>query len=325
MLRGAGRMRIQASGQDRPIDQPREEESPLTALASRPPETAATPGRGAGHLAAPLFAAVLTAATVAAIYLVFVRTSLGQVIDTLAMRGADVHHPKVVEVLNKALNGTTLVSLVLVCVVVAAIGILRKRIDLAVGAALMVVAANGSAQLLKDRLTRPNLDDFPAPNSFPSGHTAAAASVAFALILVLPYAVRGLVALIGAGYVTVIAVATVWAEWHRPSDTVAGLLIVLAWGALISCVLRMLRYRRPGALARVNRVAKVPLLIVGALTGVVGVLGMGAVILSERVTADFVSGRFAFLAGSACITAAVAAIFLIWLRLAAGDQPDGDL
>jgi membrane-associated phospholipid phosphatase len=292
----------------------------LTALASRPPETAA-PTRGAWHVAAPFFIAVLAAAAVAAIYLVFVRTSIGQVIDTMAMRGADVNHPKIVEVLDRVLNGTTLVSLVLVCVAAATIGVLRQRVDLAVGAAVMVIAANGSAQLLKDRLGRPNLDDFPAPNSFPSGHTAAAASVAFALILVLPYAVRGLVALIGAGYVAIIAVATVWAEWHRLSDTVAGLLMVLAWGALITGVLRARRYRIPGVLARVNRVAKVPLLIVVAVFGVVGTLGMGAVVMSQRVTADFVSGRFAFVAGSACVTAAVAGIFLIWLRCAAGDQP----
>jgi membrane-associated phospholipid phosphatase len=314
-------LKIPASGHDPGTTTNHTEEGPLTALASRPPETAAAPTRGAWHVAAPFFIAVLAAAAVAAIYLVFVRTSLGQAIDTVAMRGADVHHPKVVEVLNRALNGTTLVSLVLVCVAAAAIGVLRKRVDLAVGAALMVVAANGSSQLLKDRLGRPDLDDFPAPNSFPSGHTAAAASVAFALILVLPYAVRGLVALIGAGYVAIIAVATVWAEWHRPSDTVAGLLIVLAWGALISSVLRARRYRTPGAPARVNRVAKVPLLIAVAVFGAAGLLGTGAVVMSERVTADFVSGRFAFLAGSACITAAVAGIFLIWVRCAAGDQP----
>jgi len=237
------------------------------------------------------------------------------------MRGADVHHPRVVEILNRTLNGTTLVSLVLVCVAAATLGVLRKRLDLAVGAALMVIGANGSALLLKNHLPRPDLDDFPAPNSFPSGHTTAAASVAFALILVLPHAVRGLVTLIGSAYVAIIAVATVWAEWHRPSDTVAGLLVVLAWGGVISTVLRARRYRRPGPLARVNRLAKVPLLIVGAVSGVIGLVGLGAVVMSERVTADFVSGRFAFLAGSACITAAVAATFLIWVRLAAGDQP----
>jgi membrane-associated phospholipid phosphatase len=292
----------------------------MTALASGPPETAA-PTRGAWHVVAPFFAAVLATVAAAAIYLAFVRTGLGQVVDTAAMRGADVHHPRVVEVLNRTLNGTTLASLVLVCVAVAAIGILRKRVDLAVGAALLVIASNGSAQLLKTRLERPDLDDFPAPNSFPSGHTTAATSVAFALLLVLPYAVRGLVALIGASYVTVIAVATVWAEWHRPSDTVAGLLIVLAWGGLISSFLRMGRYRVRGPLARPNRLAKVPLTVVGAITAAVGLLGLVAVALSERVSADFVSGRFAFLTGSAGITAAVAGTFLIWVRLAAGDQP----
>src|SRR6185312_1984645 len=106
-------------------------------------------------------------------------------------RGGDVHHPRVVEVLSRTLNGTTLASLVLVCLAAAAVGVLRKRVDLAVGAALLVLGANGTAQLLKMRLDRPNLDDFPAPNSFPSGHTVAAASVAFALILALPHAVRG--------------------------------------------------------------------------------------------------------------------------------------
>jgi len=292
----------------------------MTALASGPAQTAA-PTRGPWHVAAPFLAGLVAAAATAALYHIFVQTSLGQTVDTAAMRGADVHHPRVVEVLNRALNGTTLVSLVLVCVAAAAIGVLRKRIDLAVGAAFMVIAANGTSQLLKTRLPRPDLDDFPLPNSFPSGHTTAAASVAFALILVLPYAVRGLVTLIGAAYVTIIAVATVWAEWHRPSDTIAGLLVVLAWGGLVSAVLRAGRYSTPGPLARVNRVAKVPLVIIGAITAVVGLLGLGAVVMSERVTADFVSGRFAFLSGSACITAAVAGIFLIWVRLAAGDQP----
>jgi len=297
----------------------------MTALASRPPEKAA-PRRGSWHVVEPFFAGLLAAAAVAAIYRVFVGTTLGQVVDTAAMRGAAVHHTKVVAVLNRTLNGTTLASLVLVCLVAAAIGVIRKRLDLAVGAAVMVVAANGSAQLLKTRLDRPDLDDFPAPNSFPSGHTTAAASVAFAMILVLPYAVRGMVTLIGAGYVAIIAVATVWAEWHRPSDAVAGLLIVLAWGGLIAAVLRARRYRIRGPLARVNRLAKVPLLIGGGITAVVVLLGLAAVAAVERGWVDFGlgPGRIAFVTGSAGIAAAVAGTFLIWVRLAAGDQPSSD-
>jgi hypothetical protein len=200
--------------------------------------------------------------------------------------------------------------------------VIRRRVDLAIAAAVVVVGANLTAQLLKTHLHRPNLDGFPAPNSFPSGHTTAAASVAFALILALPHAFRGMVALIGAGYVTVIAVATVWAEWHRPSDTVAALLVVLAWGGLVSAVLRAHRLRRPGPMGRPTRLTTLLFTAVLIVTAAAGLLGLGAVVLAERGLApDLVSGRFAFLTGAACITAAVAGTFLMWVRLAAGDLP----
>jgi len=300
----------------------------MTALASRPaegiePAPADRPGRGFWHAVGHALVALLAAAGVAGVYLACVRTSLGQSVDTLMMRGADVSHERVVQVLDRALNGTTLASLVLVCVAAAAIGFIRRRVDLALAAGLLVIGANASAQLFKSRLPRPDLDGFPAPNSFPSGHTTAAASVAFALILVLPFAIRGTVALIGAGYVTIIAIATVWAEWHRPSDTVAALLIVLAWGAGASALIRAKRARITGVTARPNRFAVLLVGGVGALSAVAGLLGTGAVVLSERIVPDLVSGRFAFFAGAAVITAAVAGVFAIWVRLAAGDRPVG--
>lgn len=292
----------------------------MTALAAR--SVAAPPSRGVWHVCAPAVVAVLAAVGVAAIYRVFVRSGLGQSVDTSALRGADVDHPRVVEVLSRTLDNTSLASLVLVCLAAAAIGVVRRRIDLAVGAAVLVLGANLTVQLLKTRLARPDLDGFPAPNSFPSGHAAAAASVAFALVLVLPAAIRGMVALIGATYAAVIAVATVWAEWHRPSDTIAALLVVLAWGGLVSAVLRARRVRLPDTTARrPSRLATLVFLVVGTITAATGLVGLLAVVLSERVTPDLVSGRFAFLTGAACIVAAVAATFLLWVRLAAGDQP----
>ena len=68
-----------------------------------------------------------------------------------------------------------------------------------------------------------------------------------------------MVALIGASYVTVIAVATVWAEWHRPSDTIAALLVVLAWGGLVSAVLRA--RPAPGPRRRVERPSRLATLL----------------------------------------------------------------
>ncbi|HEX5199999.1 phosphatase PAP2 family protein [Paractinoplanes rhizophilus] len=297
----------------------------MTAVAPRSTtsaaRTSATSAPGAGFVLAPLAVAVVAAAGVAAMDAVFVRTATGQYADTTAMRGGDVHHARVVEVLSRTLNGTTLVTLVLVCLVAAGVGVLRRRVDLAIGAGLLVLGANASCRLLKTRLPRPDLSDFPGPNSFPSGHTAAAASVAFALILVLPAAVRGIVALAGAGYVTVIGVATVWAEWHRPSDVAAAVLLVLAWAAFALFVTRLFRrVAVPGD--RPSRLVTVPLLAVFLVTGAAGVLGLISVAMNVRMSAALVSSRFAFLAGSAGIAAAVAGGFLIWVWLAArGSAP----
>ncbi|HET6481265.1 MAG TPA: phosphatase PAP2 family protein [Actinoplanes sp.] len=291
----------------------------MTVLASPEQPTAARP-RGAWHLLAPIAVALLAAAAAGVLYQFFVRTALGQQIDTGAMRGADVHHLRVVEVLDRTLNGTTLVSLVLVCLFAAIFGVLRKRVDLALGAALLVIGANGTTQLMKMHLARPDLDGTEMPNSFPSGHTAAAASVAFAVILVLPQALRGMVALVGFGYVTVIAVATVWAEWHRPSDTAAALAVTLGWAAVISFGIRVHRLRAEGGTQSPSRLVTVPLFAVGAMTAAAGALGLAMVALSERALPDLVSGRFAFLSGSAAITAAAAGAFFVWVRLAAGDR-----
>jgi membrane-associated phospholipid phosphatase len=321
MIQALVRLRSRREGNERHRrDATDRRKTTMTALASRP-QASPAPSRGAGHVALPLSLAVMAAAGVWAIHRVFIGTITGQAIDTGALNGAEMHHPRIVEVLSRTLNGTTLVSLVLVCVAAAAIGMMRRRLDLAVGAAVVVIGANVTSQLLKTHLERPNLDGLPAPNSFPSGHTTAAASVAFALILALPQAIRGMVALIGAAYVTVIAVATVWAEWHRPSDTVAGLLVVLAWGGLVSAALRAARLRRPGPMGRPTRLTTLVLGGVFGLTAVAGLLGLAAVVITERTSPHLLSGRLVFLTGAACITAAVAGTFLVWVRLAAGDVP----
>jgi membrane-associated phospholipid phosphatase len=294
----------------------------MTALAPSPP-AAPAPARTAWQVAVPALVGLLSAAIAAAVYVAFVRTSLGQAVDEGAMRGAEVSHPRIIEVLSRTLDGTSLISLGLISLVAAGIALLRKRVDLAVGAGVLVLGANLTTQALKLNLVRPGLEA-PGPNSLPSGHTTAAVSVAFALVLVLPYAMRAAVALAGAAYVTVIAVATVWAHWHRPSDTVAALLVVLAWGGLVVAVVRARRSltrRRPRTGRTASRLATMPLTLVGTITGAVGLIGLAAVALSERVFPELVSSMGAFIAGSAGIAATTAATFLIWVRLAAGDRP----
>jgi membrane-associated phospholipid phosphatase len=294
----------------------------MTALAPSPP-AAPAPARTAWQVAVPALVGLLSAAVATVVYVAFVRTHLGQTVDEAAMQGAEVSHPRIIEVLSRTLDGTSLVSLGLISLVAAAIALLRRRIDLAVGAGVLVLGANLTTQALKANLVRPGLEA-PGPNSLPSGHTTAAVSVAFALVLVLPYAMRAAVALAGAAYVTVIAVATVWAHWHRPSDTVAALLVVLAWGGLVVAVIRARRSltrQRPNTGRTASRLATMPLTLVATITGAVGVIGLAAVAVSDRMLPGLVSHLAAFIAGSAGIAATAAGTFLIWVRLAAGDRP----
>ena len=282
------------------------------------------PHRGsAWHTVSPLVVTLLAAGGAVAVHWFFLRTSLGQTVDSASMRGGDVSHPQVTEVLSRTLNATHLAVLALVCVLAAAFGALRRRLDLSVAAAFVVVGANLAVQQLKAHLERPDLDGFAMPNSFPSGHTAAAASVAFVLVLVFPRALRGMVGLAGAAYVAIVAVATVWAEWHRPSDAVAALLIVLACGGLAVWVVRLRRGRGTRPLHLPNKLVMVVLAATGAVTAAAGLLGLLAVSLSERVSPDLVSGKFAFLAGAAGIVATVAGTFIIWVRITAG-EPSAD-
>ncbi|GIF37227.1 phosphatase PAP2 family protein [Actinoplanes xinjiangensis] len=279
---------------------------------------------GAAYLAAPLLISVLAGLGLLATYHVFVRTISGQWLDTAAMLGTEVRYARLEELLSRTLNATTLTSLVLVCLIAAAVGVVRKRIDLAIAAAVLVLAANATTQLLKDWLPRPTLDGLTYPNSLPSGHTTAAASVAFALVIVLPAALRGPAALAGAGYTAAIAIGTVWARWHRPSDIIAALLVVLAWGALAVLGVRLLRWRRAAAPGRPTRLATLPLLATAAVGVPATVIGLLVGRTSETMTAASPEpSRLTFVTGAAGVAAVVAIAFLVWLWLATDDEAVG--
>jgi hypothetical protein len=65
-------------------------------------------------------------------------------------------------------------------------------------------------------------------NTFPSGHATAATAIAVGAILVSPLRVRWLVVPLAAGYAALVGHATQIAGWHRLSDAIGGVLLVLA-------------------------------------------------------------------------------------------------
>ncbi|WP_200215694.1 phosphatase PAP2 family protein [Micromonospora coerulea] len=194
---------------------------------------------------------VLALAQAAAFLLVWrfaLHTEVGQWIDTVALTGNRIGQDRIDGPVNRILNAMSVVSLLVATAVIGFIALIRGRKALAVTATLLIAGANGSAQLLKHVLTRPDFGIDPeraaAGNSLPSGHTAVAASVAVALILVLPSRVRVVGAFVGAGYAAVAGVATLSAGWHRPSDAVAAFLLVGAWAAAAGLVLLIFQRER---------------------------------------------------------------------------------
>ncbi|MEH1014677.1 phosphatase PAP2 family protein [Micromonospora sp. CPCC 206060] len=170
-----------------------------------------------------------------------VGTRPGQWLDTVALTGNRIGQDRIDGPVDRVLNAMSVVSLLAVTAVIGFIALIRGRVALAIMATLLIGGANVTTQLLKYGLTRPDFGIDPeraaVGNSLPSGHTAVAASVAVALVLVLPRQVRAVGALVGTAYAGIAGVATLSAGWHRPSDAVAAFLVVGAWAALAGLVL----------------------------------------------------------------------------------------
>ena len=128
-------------------------------------------------------------------------------------------------------------ALVIVGLFVLGVTIVRKRPALGVRAIVIVAGANLFVQLLKEGLSRPELQvGWDLPNSFPSGHTAFAASISAALVVVVPKRYRSYAAVFGTVWTGLMSVVVVAQGWHRPADTVGAILAVSIWALLLAPV-----------------------------------------------------------------------------------------
>lgn len=174
----------------------------------------------------PVVRAVGWVAALALLYMVAVRTPWGQRIDVSAFSAAAP------PVLRGSLGGAMRIGGVVVLAVLAAAlavsALVRRRVRDVVSAAVIVAVSAGATEVLKhDVLTRPLLGPYGyAYNTFPSGHTTAAVSLAVAVgFLAAPAHRRAWLVT-----ATLIAAAVAWVSVvtmaHRPSDVVAGALMV---------------------------------------------------------------------------------------------------
>jgi membrane-associated phospholipid phosphatase len=253
---------------------------------------------------------------IAAVYLVFVRTTRGQWVDDAALRGTAIGRQHIIQPVSNILNLVSATALVLATATVAVLAYLRRRPRLAMLAVLLVAGSTLTTEVVKHLvLTRPLHDPVdPLPfNTLPSGHTTVALSVAAAVTLVVPARLRVPVAVVGVLYGGATGVATLSAGWHRPSDAVAACLVVGAWVGVVGALAVAMRHRGEPR----DDGWSYPLARGAAALSSLGLLAVAALALAETarsVTAAPSRPRlFLAYAGGACAIAGTALAAMGWL------------
>ncbi|KUM30381.1 hypothetical protein AQ436_12395 [Arthrobacter sp. EpRS66] len=177
-------------------------------------------------------------------YFFFVHLRAGQWADQAAFVAWSQWWPRT-ELLDPVRQFLDLLPVI--CGAIAAVFLLYRvirdrRFLRATVAILACAAALASTQLLKHGvLIRPDFNFGTTGNSFPSGHTTAAAAAMGLMFVISPPKLRPVVQPIAWLFATVTGVATLVCGWHRPSDIAAGFLVAAFWMVLASAVLQRIQ------------------------------------------------------------------------------------
>jgi membrane-associated phospholipid phosphatase len=189
-------------------------------------------------IGAGLVTAVGSAVAVVICWRVFVATTAGQRVDQAVLEGASYGHSVLWPLAQRVLDVVSVSTVALVLLAAILIAVMRRRWQLAAQVAILMAGANLTTQVLKSVVfVRPHLGQAPDfGNTLPSGHVTAAGSASAALVFVVPPRARPWAALAGAAYTAATGVSTLVGRWHRPSDVIAAVFVVLAWSGL-ACAL----------------------------------------------------------------------------------------
>ena len=262
--------------------------------------------------------AALLAATV--VYLLAVRTGLGQALENAALRGVDQVDPEVHRVAREQFHTITVTSQVAAALIVGLIGVLRRQLWLAVAGMAVIFGGQAVTQVLKYHLlTRPELvsgHGGHVENTLPSGHTTAAMSLLFAVLIVMPYRFRGVAMFFALTWAVGIGAYTVIIGAHRLSDTLAAdavaLIVACAASYLLARTGRIRAVVSPGAARYTLRTVFVS--VVGLVGAVSVVLGLIAALHAVSARVNDEPTRWYLFLGSQWLAAAgsVLSALLFW-------------
>ena len=274
--------------------------------------------------AAPVVVLVLSAIGFAGVYAAGVLTRPGQIVENRALDASTfLSRPGGL----LALVSTPNIAIALGVLVV--LGLVLRRYRPITRAVTVVAVSTVLSQLLKNGvLARPDFLGEVSANTLPSGHTAAYASVLFALLIVLPPKARTIAALVSSVVLGVVVVQLLAFGWHRASDVIAALLLVTAVVALAHLVLpdrgapaarSDIGTRAPAARSDVGTRA---LLVLGALVGAVLVAASIAFAAALALDRSLATTHALLLASQVMCLAAVslAVMSVLWVQRSSARQ-----
>ncbi|MEU6167987.1 phosphatase PAP2 family protein [Streptomyces tanashiensis] len=231
---------------------------------------------------------------------------------------------------HPSLAGLTTFSLILGCVLLLAVGLIRKRYALTGAAAGAVVTALAVTGLLQRYAPRPRTVDTAGalvPSGFPSAQTTLALGIALGLVLVVPYRLRALVVGAATLWAAAVGAYTIAAGQHRPGDVIAAALVALAVTTGLLAVIARRGKVRPGP-RRGPALPGLPVTVPLALLALAG-LGAGLWLLGDTLALptaapyDPAELRLAHRCGQALAAGVVATAGLTLLALLRRVDVDG--
>lgn len=204
----------------------------------------------ARNVKSPLAASFACAAALGVLTLLALGFAAGRDVDTRLFFRLAEDEPSRGTLVEAVASLGDLLPMLVMLLIACLIALLRGRPRSALAAVLVVVGANVTTQLLKVLLAHPRVklaisgDPF-EPNTFPSGHTTAAASVAVAYVFVVPAALRNLTLTLGVAFALAVGYSVVVNGWHYPSDVLGAYLVVACWGFAVLAAKRAIAPRRP--------------------------------------------------------------------------------
>jgi membrane-associated phospholipid phosphatase len=186
-----------------------------------------------------------------------------------------------------------------------ALALARRRGWRALAVACLLAVTGVTTQLLKHALAQPRLEHWlpeqVATNSWPSGHSTAAMTLALCAILVAPPALRASAAMLGGAFAVGVGYAVLVLGWHYPSDVLGGFLVAGLWTSLAVAVLHRVEAPEP-----TQRPVWEPLAGLAVGAGVVAAVVLG---VRADTVALYTSERPTFAVGA--LTIALLALVLV--------------